>query len=179
MAEKLFKKLPDVLQTSAVKNFFDSTVEQLFSPANVEVINGYIGTQKSEDYNVQGAYIRESTANRLHYSLSPALNTINPISGESQNFTFYDEYSKTLFMGDTLGLIYPHGNFVQPNLPPPDFNKEVLFNTLDELYTLDLKYLALAHFGIHKNPYELIINAKESIDIWIDFVTNLPNAFLL
>ena len=91
------------------------------------------------------------------------------------HFTFYDEYSKTLFMGDTLGLIYPHGNFVQPNLPPPDFNKEVLFNTLDELYTLDLKYLALAHFGIHKNPYELIINAKESIDIWIDFVTNLPN----
>jgi glyoxylase-like metal-dependent hydrolase (beta-lactamase superfamily II) len=39
------------------------------------------------------------------------------------HYTFYDEYSKTLFMGDTLGLIYPHGNFVQPNLPPPDFNK--------------------------------------------------------
>ena len=36
-------------------------------------------------------------------------------------------------MGDTLGLIYPHGDFVQPNLPPPDFNKEVLFNTLDKL----------------------------------------------
>ena len=45
---------------------------------------------------------------------------------------------------------------------PHDFNKEVLFNTLDELYTLDLKYLALAHFGIHKNPYELIINAKKT-----------------
>ena len=39
-------------------------------------------------------------------------------------------------------------------------NKEVLFNTLDELYKLDLNYLALAHFGIHNNPYELIINAK-------------------
>ena len=38
-------------------------------------------------------------------------------------------------MGDTLGLIYPHGNFVQPNLPPPDFNKEILFNTLEELET--------------------------------------------
>ena len=50
MAEKLFKKLPEILQTTANKNFFDSTVEQLFSPANVEVINGYIGTQKSEDY---------------------------------------------------------------------------------------------------------------------------------
>ena len=52
------------------------------------------------------------------------------------HYTFYDEYSKTLFMGDTLGLIYPHGDFVQPNLPPPDFNKEVLFSTLDDLYKL-------------------------------------------
>ncbi len=91
------------------------------------------------------------------------------------HYSFYDELSKTLFMGDTLGLIYPHGNFVQPNLPPPDFNKEVLINTLEKFEQLDLKYLALAHFGIHKNPYELIINAKESIDIWIKFIQNLQN----
>lgn len=89
------------------------------------------------------------------------------------HYTFYDEYSKTLFMGDTLGLIYPHGDFVQPNLPPPDFNKEVLFNTLDELNKLDLKYLALAHFGIHKNPYKLIENAIENIETWIVFINNL------
>ena len=90
------------------------------------------------------------------------------------HFTFYDEISKTLFMGDTLGLIYPHGNFVQPNLPPPDFNKEVLFRTLEELEQLELEYLALAHFGIHENPYDLIQNAKESIDLWVDFVSKLP-----
>ena len=77
-------------------------------------------------------------------------------------------------MGDTLGLIYPHGDFVQPNLPPPDFNKEVLFDTLDKLSKLDLKYLALAHFGIHDKPYLLIENAKESIEVWIKFVSNLP-----
>ena len=94
------------------------------------------------------------------------------------HFTFYDEVSKTLFMGDTLGLIYPHGDFVQPNLPPPDFNKEILFNTLEELENLELEYLALAHFGIHKNPYELIENAKQSIETWIGFVKNLPNLSL-
>ena len=91
------------------------------------------------------------------------------------HYTFYDEYSKTLFMGDTLGLIYPHGNFVQPNLPPPDFNKEILFNTLEELERLDLEYLALAHFGIHENPYALIDNAKQSIETWIGFVKSLPH----
>lgn len=89
------------------------------------------------------------------------------------HYTFYDEYSKTLFMGDTLGLIYPHGNFVQPNLPPPDFNKEVLFSTLDDLKKLDLEYLALAHFGMHGNPYKLIENAKENIDEWLSFIDNL------
>ena len=78
-------------------------------------------------------------------------------------------------MGDTLGLIYPHGDFVQPNLPPPDFNKELLFNTLDKLYTLDLEYLALAHFGIHKNARELIKDAKESIENWILFIRNIEN----
>ena len=90
------------------------------------------------------------------------------------HYTFYDEYSKTLFMGDTLGLIYPHGNFVQPNLPPPDFNKEILFNTLEDLEKLDLEYLALAHFGIHENPYELISSGKKSIETWVGFVKNLP-----
>ena len=91
------------------------------------------------------------------------------------HYTFYDHESKTLFMGDTLGLIYPHGDFVQPNLPPPDFNKEILFNTLDDLKKLELNYLALAHFGIHDNPYHLIDNAKESIENWFNFVKNLDS----
>ena len=35
-------------------------------------------------------------------------------------------------MGDTLGLIYPHGDFVQPNLPPPDFNKDLLTEAIND-----------------------------------------------
>ena len=91
------------------------------------------------------------------------------------HYSFYDENSGTIFMGDTLGLIYPHGNFVQPNLPPPDFNKEVLFSTLEHIEKLELKQVAIAHFGIHSNPYELINNAKESIDLWLQFIDNLPD----
>ena len=91
------------------------------------------------------------------------------------HYSFYDETSGTIFIGDTLGLIYPHGNFVQPNLPPPDFDKEVLFSTLEHIEKLDLKQVAIAHFGIHTNPYELINNAKESIDLWLQFIDNLPD----
>jgi len=92
------------------------------------------------------------------------------------HYTFYDSESGTIFMGDTLGLIYPHGDFVQPNLPPPDFNKEVLFDTLDKISSLELKQIAIAHFGLHSNPYELINNAYKSIEQWILFITNLPSS---
>ena len=91
------------------------------------------------------------------------------------HYSFYDEFSGTLFMGDTLGLIYPHGDFVQPNLPPPDFDKEILFKTLDSFEKLEINQLAIAHFGIHKNARELIQDAKESIEKWISFISNIEN----
>ena len=42
MADKIVTKLPGVLQTPAIKNFFESTVEQLYSKANTENVKGLI-----------------------------------------------------------------------------------------------------------------------------------------
>ena len=39
----------------------------------------------------------------------------------------------------------------------------------------DLSKLAIAHFGIHDEPYRLLDNAYESIDNWIIFITSLPD----
>ena len=91
------------------------------------------------------------------------------------HYSFYDQASGTLFMGDTLGLIYPHGDVVQPNIPPPDFNKEVLFATLNKLKNLELNQLAIAHFGIHTDPYYLIDQAMERIDEWLVFIKLIPS----
>ena len=102
------------------------------------------------------------------------LKTIYSPGHAKHHFTFYDNLSKTIFMGDALGLIYPHGDFVQPNLPPPDFNKELLINTLTNIKKLDLEYIALAHFGIHSKPYELIDNAIKNIELWVSFIKKLP-----
>ena len=38
-----YKRLPVVLQTTAIKNFFEYTVDQLYSEANVETLNGFVG----------------------------------------------------------------------------------------------------------------------------------------
>ena len=74
---KIYKKLPAVLQTTAIKNFFESTVEQLFSESNSEIINGFIGDQNLDNHKAKGTFIAEPTATRQFYSLSPVVNTIN------------------------------------------------------------------------------------------------------
>jgi len=94
--KKVYQKLPAVLQTTAIKNFFESTVEQLFSKSNVDSIQGYIGSPSSDDVNVAGKFLAEPTTVKKFYGLSPAVNTINTTTGKSENLFFYDELVDTL-----------------------------------------------------------------------------------
>ena len=94
--KKLYKKLPAVQQTTAIKNFFESTVEQLFSKANAESVQGFIGSRDSSDTNLSGQYLSEPTNTKRFYALSPTVNTINQDTGESENLIFYDELIDTL-----------------------------------------------------------------------------------
>ena len=96
MADKIYKKLPGVLQTTAIKNFFESTVEQLFSKANVDNVQGYIGSPTSSDVGASSKFLSEPTATKRSYALSPVINTINVSSGDSENMMFYDELIDTL-----------------------------------------------------------------------------------
>ena len=93
MADKdeQYQRLPAVLQTTAIKNFFEYTVDQLYSEANVETLNGFVGTPNYDGIRAQGAYIEEPTATKQAYSLSPTISTISPESGEPENLIFYDE----------------------------------------------------------------------------------------
>ena len=95
-SKKIYTKLPAVLQTTAIKNFFESTVEQMFSKANTESINGFVGNYSFEDYRAAGTFIPEASATRRFYSLAPVANTINPDTGESENLIFFDEMIDTL-----------------------------------------------------------------------------------
>ena len=94
------------------------------------------------------------------------------------HYTFYDEYSGTLFMGDTLGLIYPHGDFVQPNLPPPDFDKDILFQTLDSFENLELKNsssgsrillkdIADITFAYEKGSKLKFVDGNPAVELWV------------
>tara|TARA_R110001592_G_scaffold6330_5_gene34124 strand:- start:10550 stop:28219 length:17670 start_codon:yes stop_codon:yes gene_type:complete len=125
MADKIYKKLPGILQTNTVKNFFESTVEQLYSKANLEPISGFIGKKTSKDKLVDGVWIYEEDLNKQFYSLTPAVNTTNATTNISEDFMFYDELVSTLKnynveMSNENKIFSTH---YQSFLPPIEYNK--------------------------------------------------------
>ncbi len=122
---KIYKKLPGVLQTTAIKNFFESTVEQLFSKANSEIINGFVGERSPENHKSGAAFLQEETATRQFYSLSPVVNTINVATGDSENLIFFDELLDTLktYGVDTKNQNKIFGENYYSYLPPINTDK--------------------------------------------------------
>lgn len=125
--KKTYTKLPASLQTTAIKNFFESTVEQLFSTANIDQIQGFIGSQEADTKDLLGTFIQEPTYTKRAYALTPAINTVNAITGKSENLIFYDELIDTL---QTYGLNVANHNKVFSEkfasfLPPINIDKFV------------------------------------------------------
>jgi hypothetical protein len=128
--KKIYKRLPAVLQTTAIKNFFESTVEQLFSKSNVDNIQGFIGSQRSEDAGASGTYLPEPSITKRFYGLSPTVNTLNPDTGDSENLIYYDELVDIL---KTYGVdVRDHNKIFSENystfLPPIDIDKFVNYS---------------------------------------------------
>ena len=126
---KIYEQLPVVNQTTAVKNFFESTVEQLFAEANSEIITGFIGKKTSDDHNVDIAYLNEPSIDRTFYSLSPVVNTLNLTTGKSEEFIFFDEYINTLkiYGANTINQDKIFSTDFQAYMPPVNPDKLVNF----------------------------------------------------
>ena len=129
MANKIYTQLPVINQTTAIKNFFESTVEQLFAQANSEIITGFIGEKTSEDHNVDISFLQEPSIDRAFYSLSPVVTTINLTSGDSENFIFFDEYINTLriYGANTINQNKIFSSDFQTFLPPVNTDKLINF----------------------------------------------------
>jgi len=130
MADKKYKDLPSNIQTTTVKNFFESTVEQLFSKANVENMSAYIGRKEYDDYTPgEDVYIPQDTPNREKYSLEPVVNSVDQLTGRSSNLMFYDDFLNVLksYGVDTQNQNNLFNSNFYSLLPPIDEDKFVNF----------------------------------------------------
>lgn len=92
MKDKIFKKLPIVLQTPTQKEFFDATVEQLFSERNIEKLQGFVGRKSGSVYDVEkDKHISAPNFERSAYQLEP-MSFSKDLDVEDTNQLFYQDF---------------------------------------------------------------------------------------
>jgi hypothetical protein len=88
---KLSTLLPKYIQTRSNRNFFDATVQTLFSNETSENVSGYIGEKPISSFNANtDFYIEEVSKDRENYQLSPIVVKTNA-DGSVENQSFYTD----------------------------------------------------------------------------------------
>jgi glyoxylase-like metal-dependent hydrolase (beta-lactamase superfamily II) len=74
------------------------------------------------------------------------------------------------FVGDAVGLAFPHGHMVQPVTPPPDFDPTLVETHLRRLAERQPAFLGFAHFGPDRDPQSSLDQAIERLWHWVRWV---------
>ena len=88
------------------------------------------------------------------------------------HIVFHEEQSGGMFVGDSVGLCYPHGHFVQPVTPPPDFDARSTVEQMRRMLERHPSFLGFAHFGPEWRVEETLASAEERIWDWVRVVEN-------
>ncbi len=86
---------------------------------------------------------------------------------------FHDAELGGMYVGDAVGVAFPHGHFVQPNTPPPDLDPPTLVAQLHRMAQRDPAFLGFAHYGVHDDPGGALAEAEARLDAWVGFVESL------
>ncbi len=83
---------------------------------------------------------------------------------------FQDSAEGGMFVGDALGLCYPHGHFVQPVTPPPDFDPDAQIEQMHRMRQRQPSFLGFAHFGPRYDVDATLEEAEQRLREWVDAV---------
>ena len=86
------------------------------------------------------------------------------------HITYYEEESGGMFVGDSLGLCYPHGHAVQPVTPPPDFDPVAATEQMRRMGSVGPAFLGFAHFGPNYEVTGALEESERKLWEWVRFV---------
>jgi glyoxylase-like metal-dependent hydrolase (beta-lactamase superfamily II) len=88
----------------------------------------------------------------------------------SHHVVYLEEETGAAFVGDAVGIAFPHGHMVQPVTPPPDFDPELVTHHLHRLAERAPAFLGFAHFGPDRDPQASLVQAEERLWEWVEWV---------
>ncbi|NOY54840.1 MAG: MBL fold metallo-hydrolase [Actinobacteria bacterium] len=92
--------------------------------------------------------------------------------GHAKHHVVYqDSDTGGMFVGDALGLCYPHGHFVQPVTPPPDFDPDEQIAQMGRMLDRRPSFLGFAHFGPRYDVETTMIEAEERLREWVEVMS--------
>ncbi|MCW8194437.1 MBL fold metallo-hydrolase [Proteobacteria bacterium 005FR1] len=88
------------------------------------------------------------------------------------HFCVYDEASRGIFTGDTLGIVYPElcengKSFVLPTTTPVQFEPDAFKESIDRLMALKPQYFFLTHYGMVEASESHADQLKQQIDDYV------------
>lgn len=86
------------------------------------------------------------------------------------HIVFWEESTGACFVGDAVGIAFPHGHMVQPVTPPPDLDPPLVVDQLRRIARRGPAFLGFAHFGTDPRPQEALAQAEERLWEWIRWV---------
>lgn len=89
------------------------------------------------------------------------------------HIVFTEAVSGGMFVGDAVGIAFPHGHMVQPVTPPPDFAEPLVIQQLRRMAEREPGFIGFAHYGVAGDPGRVFAEAEARIHDWVDFVENL------
>jgi glyoxylase-like metal-dependent hydrolase (beta-lactamase superfamily II) len=86
------------------------------------------------------------------------------------HIVFFEDEAGACFVGDSVGLAFPHGHLVHPNTPPPDFDPHLVAHQMQRMASRDPAFLGFAHFGPDRTPAETLAAAQQRMWGWVNWV---------
>ena len=84
----------------------------------------------------------------------------------THHICLYDNRSNGIFVGDAVGIYYPHEDLLKPTTPPPDFDVEVAIQTIERLKKVKADVLYFSHFGPNHEVERMLASSIKEIDRW-------------
>jgi glyoxylase-like metal-dependent hydrolase (beta-lactamase superfamily II) len=94
-----------------------------------------------------------------------------PSPGHASHHVCFLADDGTLYAGDAAGVRIHPDPVVLPPTPPPDFDPEAWYRTIDEIERRDPDRLALVHFGVSSDVARHLGELRERLRTWTEWMS--------
>jgi glyoxylase-like metal-dependent hydrolase (beta-lactamase superfamily II) len=86
------------------------------------------------------------------------------------HIVFFEDETGGSFIGDAVGIAFPHGHMVQPVTPPPDFDPHLVDEHLTRIADRSPAFIGFAHYGPASDAAGRLAQASERLWAWVRWV---------